>query len=227
MLFRLFRATGLAGFCLMALVWAGAATAAPAPGMASGTATAGPPRILILGDSLSAAYGIEVSRGWVALLQERLRQRGYGHAVVNASVSGETTTGALGRLPRTLQRHRPAVVVVELGGNDGLRALPPADLERNLLAIVEQSRAVGARVLLLGMQLPPNYGGAYTRRFAATFPAVARQAKVPLVPFFLEGVAQRPDWFQPDGIHPVEAAQPRMLDNVWPALQPLLGRPAR
>ena len=223
MLSRLIRAAGLAGFCLLLAVWAApvsAATANAAPATA-------PPRILILGDSLSAGYGIEVSRGWLALLQERLRQRGYGHTVVNASVSGETTTGALGRLPRTLQRHRPAVVVVELGGNDGLRALPPADLERNLLAIIEQSRAIGARVLLLGMQLPPNYGGAYTQRFAATFPAVARKAKVGLVRFFLDGVAERPDLFQPDGIHPVEAAQPRLLENVWPALQPLLGRPAR
>lgn len=186
-----------------------------------------PPRILVLGDSLSAGYGIEVSRGWVALLQQRLRQAGYGHVVVNASVSGETTTGALARLPRALQRQRPAVVIVELGGNDGLRALPPADLQRNLLEITRQSQRAGAKVLLLGMRLPPNYGGPYTQRFAAAYPAVAKQAKVPLVPFFLAGVAERPDWFQTDGIHPVEAAQPQLLENVWTALRPLLGKPSR
>ena len=229
MLFRLpsllcvFRAAALGGFCALGL-------AAPLHSRAAGqtaSANAGPPRILVLGDSLSAGYGIEVSQGWVSLLQRRLRQSGYGHVVVNASVSGETTTGALARLPRALQRHRPAIVIVELGGNDGLRALPPADLQRNLLDITRQSQQAGAKVLLLGMQLPPNYGGPYTQRFAAAYPAAARQAKVPLVPFFLAGVAERPDWFQADGIHPVAAAQPRLLDNLWPALRPLLGQPAR
>ncbi len=176
----------------------------------------------MLGDSLSAGYGIDVRRGWVALLQQQLRQAGYGHVVVNASVSGETTGGALARLPRALQVHRPAVVIVELGGNDGLRALPPADLQRNLSAIARASRQAGAKPLLLGMQLPPNYGPEYTRRFAAAYPAVAKAERATLVPFFLEGIAEQPAMFQADGIHPVEAAQPALLRNVWPALRQLL-----
>jgi acyl-CoA thioesterase-1 len=180
------------------------------------------PKILVLGDSLSAGYGIDVRRGWVALLQQQLRQAGYGHVVVNASVSGETTAGALARLPRALQLHRPVVVIIELGGNDGLRALPPADLQRNLAAIARASRAAGAKPLLLGMQLPPNYGPEYTRRFAAAYPAVAKAERTALVPFFLDGIATQPALFQADGIHPVEAAQPRLMQNLWPALKKLL-----
>lgn len=176
----------------------------------------------MLGDSLSAGYGIDVRRGWVALLQQQLRQAGYGHVVVNASVSGETTGGALARLPRALQLHRPVVVIIELGGNDGLRALPPADLQRNLGAMARAARQAGAKPLLLGMQLPPNYGPEYTRRFAAAYPAVAKAERAALVPFLLEGIASKPELFQADGIHPVEAAQPALLRNVWPTLRRLL-----
>ncbi len=180
------------------------------------------PTVLVLGDSLSAGYGIDVRQGWVALLQQQLQRLGYGHRVVNASVSGETTGGALARLPRALALHHPAVVIVELGGNDGLRALPPAQVQSNLQRITLLSKAAGAHVLLLGMRLPPNYGPAYTTRFTATYLAVAKAQQVPLVPFFLAGVVERPEWFQADGIHPVAAAQPRLLHNVWPQLQPLL-----
>lgn len=187
-----------------------------------GGAAAPTPTVLVLGDSLSAGYGIDVRQGWVALLRQQLQRSGYDHRVVNASVSGETTGGALARLPRALALHHPAVVIVELGGNDGLRALPPTQIQSNLQRITLLSKAAGARVLLLGMRLPPNYGPAYTTRFTATYPAVAKAQQVPLVPFFLAGVAERPEWFQVDGIHPVAAAQPRLLHNVWPQLQPLL-----
>lgn len=186
------------------------------------TPEAAPPKILVLGDSLSAGYGIDIRRGWVALLQQQLRQAGYGHVVVNASVSGETSAGALARLPRALQLHRPKVVIIELGGNDGLRALPPADLQHNLAAIARAARAAGAKPLLLGMQLPPNYGPEYTRRFAAVYPAVAKAEKAAVVPFFLASIATQPALFQADGIHPVEAAQPQLVQAVWPALRKLL-----
>ena len=189
-------------------------------------AKAAAPSILVMGDSLSAGYGINPAQGWVALLQQRLRKSGYGHQVVNASVSGETTGGALARLPRALAVHRPQLVILELGANDGLRALPPAQMQANLLKLVRTSRAAGAQVLLLGMRIPTNYGPAYSRQFEAVFATVARTEKVPLLPFFLEGVAQDPAMFQADGLHPVARAQPRLLQNVWPALQPLLGRAA-
>lgn len=182
------------------------------------------PTLLVMGDSLSAGYGINPAQGWVALLQQRLRQSGYGHQVVNASVSGETTGGALARLPRALAVHRPQLVILELGANDGLRALPPAQMQANLVKLVRTARASGATVLLLGMRIPTNYGPAYSRQFEAVFATVARAEKVPLLPFFLEGIAQDPAMFQADGLHPVARAQPRLLENVWPALRPLLGR---
>jgi acyl-CoA thioesterase-1 len=193
-----------------------AARAADAPAAA--------PTILVLGDSLSAGYGIRVEQGWVALLQSRLRAKGYGHRVVNASSSGETTGGALARLPRALVTHRPAIVIVELGGNDGLRGLPVADIRRNFEAIVRSSQQAGAKVLLVGMRIPPNYGPAYTRDFYGLYGDLARQYKLPSVPFLLANVAQHESLFQEDGIHPTAAAQPRLLDEVWPHLQPLLGR---
>jgi acyl-CoA thioesterase I len=193
-----------------------AARAADAPAAA--------PTILVLGDSLSAGYGIRVEQGWVALLQSRLRAKGYGYRVVNASSSGETTGGALARLPRALATHRPAIVVVELGGNDGLRGLPVADIRRNFEAIVRSSQQAGAKVLLVGMKIPPNYGPAYTRDFYGLYGDLARQYKLPSVPFLLANVAQHESLFQEDGIHPTAAAQPRLLDEVWPHLQPLLGR---
>ncbi len=179
----------------------------------------------MLGDSLSAAYGIRADQGWVALLQSRLGVKGYGHRVVNASSSGETTGGALARLPRALARHRPTIVVVELGGNDGLRGLPVADIRRNLDSIIRLAQEAGARVLLVGMRIPPNYGPAYTQQFDRLIPDVARQHRLPFVPFLLEGVALDEGLMQEDGFHPTAAAQPRLLAQVWPHLEPLLGRP--
>lgn len=214
--------TGIPGGVPTAL--AGSPLAATAATPKAGAKAA--PTVLVMGDSLSAGYGINPAQGWVALLQQRMRQSGYGHQVVNASVSGETTGGALARLPRALAVHRPQLVILELGANDGLRALPPAQMQANLVKLVRTSRAAGAQVLLLGMRIPTNYGPAYSRQFEAVFATVARTEKVPLLPFFLEGIAQDPAMFQPDGLHPVARAQPRLLDNVWPALRPLLGRPA-
>jgi acyl-CoA thioesterase-1 len=182
------------------------------------------PVILVVGDSLSAAYGIRVEQGWVALLQTRLKTQGYGHRVVNASSSGETTGGALARLPRALERHRPAVVIIELGGNDGLRGLPIADVRRNFDALIALSLAAGAKVLLVGMRIPPNYGPAYATSFDDLYGDLAREHRLPLVPFFLDGIALDDALMQDDGLHPNAAAQPRLLDMVWPRLQPLLGR---
>ena len=193
-------------------------------GLSSAAAAAGKPVILVLGDSLSAGYGVPVEQGWVARLQQRLDAEGYGYAVVNASVSGETTVGALERLPRALARHKPALVVIELGGNDGLRGLPVTELRANLEALVSVSREAGARVLLAAVRMPPNYGPPYTEKFYAVYEGVARDLRVPWVPFFLEGIALREDLFQDDGIHPDLEAQPILLDNVWPVLKPLLKR---
>jgi acyl-CoA thioesterase I len=185
-------------------------------------AFAGAPTVLVVGDSLSAAYGMRVEQGWVTLLQERLASAGYGHRVVNASASGETTGGALARLPRALEKHHPAVVVIELGGNDGLRGLPVADVRSNLESLVRRSRDAGARVLLIGMRVPPNYGPAYTTAFHEIFAAVAASEHVPLVPFFLDGIALEDGLMQEDGLHPNAEAQPKLLDQVWPRLTPLL-----
>jgi acyl-CoA thioesterase-1 len=189
---------------------------------ATPAASASAPTILVLGDSLSAAYGIRLEQGWVALLQARLRAKGYGHRVVNASSSGETTGGARARLPRALALHRPAIVIVELGGNDGLRGLPVADIRANLDAIIRDSQRAGARILLVGMRIPPNYGLAYTDAFHALFGDLARQHRLPLVPFFLEDVALIDGMMQDDGLHPTAKAQPLLLDEVWPRLEPLL-----
>jgi acyl-CoA thioesterase I len=178
----------------------------------------------VLGDSLSAAYGIRVDQGWVALLQARLRAKGYGYRVINASSSGETTGGALARLPRALATHKPSIVIVELGGNDGLRGLPVADIRRNFEAIIRTSQQAGAGILLVGMKIPPNYGPAYTRDFQALYSDLARQYRLPSVPFLLEDVAPDENLFQEDGIHPTAAAQTRLLDEVWRHLEPLLRR---
>lgn len=186
---------------------------------------AAPRNILVLGDSLSAAYGMESREGWVALLERRLAEGSAPYRVVNASVSGETTSGALSRLPRLLEIHSPAIVVVELGGNDGLRALPLDQIRANLRAIVRASRAGGAKVLLVGMRIPPNYGPAYTRRFEAIYPELAAELKLPLVPFLLNGVAGEETLMQVDAVHASAEAQPRLLENVWPHLRPLLGSP--
>jgi acyl-CoA thioesterase I len=178
--------------------------------------------ILVFGDSLSAAFGIQPEQGWVALLTQRLRAQGYGYQVVNASVSGETSDGGLERLPRALQLHRPEMVILELGANDGLRGLPVTAIHANIEHMVLLSQAAGAKVLLVGIRIPPNYGPRYTESFARIFPELARQYHLPLVPFLLEGVALNPARMQADGMHPNAAGEPPILDTVWRYLQPLL-----
>jgi acyl-CoA thioesterase I len=190
---------------------------------ASVSAKAEAPVILVFGDSISAGYGLaRVDQGWVALLQTRLRTQEYGYQVVNASVSGETTGGGLARLPRALMLHQPKIVVLELGGNDGLRALPVAQIRANLVRMVELATSAGAKVLLLGMRMPPNYGPDYTEQFRLCYSEIARDKKIPLVPFLLNDIALSPNLMQVDGIHPNELGQPQLLANVWPMLKPLL-----
>ena len=183
--------------------------------------------LLVFGDSLSAGYGLAPDQGWASLLQPRLASRGYGQRVVNASVSGETTSGGRSRLPRALDQHHPAVVILEMGANDGLRGLPLATASANLGAMIDAIKASKAQVLLVGVELPPNYGPAYTSAFRKMYADLARQHHVALVPFLMEGVALDPRLMQADGLHPNAAGQPRLLDTVWKALQPLLGRPAK
>jgi acyl-CoA thioesterase-1 len=178
--------------------------------------------ILVYGDSLSAAYGLPQDAGWATLLQARLKQKGMDYTVRNASISGETTSGGAARMTQALQAHKPAVVVIALGANDGLRGLPLAQMHANLEKMVRASKQAGSRVLLAGMRMPPNYGEAYTRQFAQVYVDLAREHKTALAPFLLEGVAERRELFQPDNLHPVAAAQPMILDNVWKALAPLL-----
>jgi len=180
------------------------------------------PVVLVHGDSLSAAYGIPRDQGWVALLQRRLAEEGLPHRVVNASVSGETTAGGLHRLPALIGAHRPALLILALGANDGLRGLPLEQTAANLEAMIERAKRDRIRVLLVGMHLPPNYGPAHTRKFHALFREVAQRQQVALVPFLLEGMATRRELFLADGLHPNAAAQARLLDNVWPELVPLL-----
>ncbi len=184
----------------------------------------GAPVLLVLGDSISAEYGLPRDTGWVRLLDARLREQRYRYEVVNASISGETTSGGAARIDELLRRLRPRIVIVELGGNDGLRGLQLPATQQNLETIVTHSQKAGAAVLLVGMQLPPNYGRAYVDRFAALFPALSKKYRTALVPFLFDGFADRFELFQPDRIHPTQAAQPRLLDNVWPALAPLLRR---
>jgi len=204
---------------------AAVAAAAVLPGFAAASAAALPPTLLVVGDSLSAEYGLQRGQGWVALLEARLVSQKKAFRVVNASISGDTTSGGRARLPPLLRQHKPTLVIIELGGNDALRGLPLASSRDNLTAMVKAAQASGAKVLLLGMQVPPNYGARYSRDFAALFNQVAAAQKTALLPFLLKGVADRPDaedWFQPDRIHPRARAHPLMLDNVWPVLQPLL-----
>lgn len=185
------------------------------------------PVILIVGDSLSAEYGLQRGRGWVALLEGKLASERAPARVVNASISGDTTAGGRSRLPALLRQHQPAVVVIELGGNDALRGLPLNMTRENLAIMARLSREAGARVLIVGMEMPPNYGARYAQEFREVFSIVAKAERSALVPFFLAGVADGPDplrLFQPDRIHPNEEAQPIMLANVWPALRPLLPR---
>lgn len=188
---------------------------------ASGLAAA--PVVLVMGDSVSAAYGIPVESGWVRLLQLRLVQQGYLHRVVNGSVSGETTAGGLARLPSALQQHRPQALLIELGGNDGLRGLPIRELRKNLAAMVKLGRKAGAEVAVFEMQIPPNYGASYARQFQDSFFLVAREQRARHVPFFLAQTAAG-NLFQDDGIHPTAAAQPGMLELAWPVIESLLGK---
>jgi len=178
--------------------------------------------ILVFGDSLSAAHGIRPEQGWVALLTQRLQAQAYGYQVINASVSGETSSGGLERLPRTLQLQQPELVILELGANDGLRGLPVSATRENLAQMVRLSQAAGARVLLVGIRIPPNYGARYTEEFARMYPTLADQYHLPLVPFLLERVALDPARMQPDGLHPNASGEPPILDTVWPYLKPLL-----
>ncbi len=180
--------------------------------------------MLVLGDSLSAEYGLRRGSGWVDMLAQRLAARRPPWRVVNASISGETTAGGRSRIEALLERHRPEVLVIELGGNDALRGLDLKATEANLGAITQAAKHAGARVLLLGMQVPPNYGRTYADAFVALFDRVARRERAALVPFFLEAIATHADLFQPDRIHPTEAAQQPLFDTVWPALEPLLQR---
>jgi acyl-CoA thioesterase-1 len=192
---------------------------------AAAAPAAAAPVILVVGDSLSAEYGLKRGSGWVALLERRLAQEKIPARVVNASISGDTTSGGRSRLPALLVQYKPTHVVLELGGNDALRGLPLAGTEDNLAQMTQAAQKAGARVLVVGMQVPPNYGTDYTNRFSALFAKVARQYHAGLVPFLLQGVADVPDprvLFQADGIHPRAEAHPRMLDNVWPELKKLL-----
>jgi len=178
--------------------------------------------ILVFGDSLSAAYGIEAERGWVRLLEERLRATSRRYRVVNLSISGETTRAAVPRLDAALEKYRPVVVIIELGGNDGLRGISLGEMRDNLANLVRASQEHGARVLLLGMRLPPNYGSYYAGKFHEIYKQIAAERQVTLVPFFLAGVAEDRQLMQEDGIHPTAAAQPLLLDGLWPYLKPLL-----
>ncbi|WP_374703322.1 arylesterase [Cupriavidus pauculus] len=198
------------------------------PAMAQGAAAASAgPAVLVLGDSLSAEYGIARGTGWASLLQERLRHERFDYSVVNASISGETTVGGKTRLPDLLKRHKPAIVIVELGANDALRGLSLPSTEANLRSIIGDAQKAGAQVVLIGMRIPPNYGADYAERFFGLFPKLAGEYRTQLVPFLLDKVVTRPEWFQEDRIHPTSAAQATLLDTVWPALKPLLKAPVK
>lgn len=195
--------------CLLALVLAAPALAPAAT-------------ILVFGDSLSSAYGIERNRGWATLMQQRLDEKKFDYKVVNSSISGETTAGGASRLAGALATHRPSIVIIALGANDGLRGLSLDAMRANLDAMVRSSRKSGARVLLVGMRLPPNFGLEYAEKFQKVYRDVAARERIPSVPFLLEGFAEKPDFFQPDGIHPAVPAQALVLENVWRGLAPLL-----
>lgn len=178
--------------------------------------------ILVYGDSLSAAYGISQKDGWVTLLRERLHKSEIDYTVVNASISGETSSGGASRIKSTLQQYKPKITVIALGANDGLRGLPVTQMKANLEAIIRAARAAGSQVVLVGMRLPPNYGPEYIKAFESTYASLATRYKLPIAPFLLDGVGDKPELFQPDQLHPLATAQPRLLDNVWKALKPVL-----
>jgi acyl-CoA thioesterase-1 len=191
--------------------------------LASGGAAAAPSgTILVYGDSLSAAYGISQDRGWVSLLEARLKGEKRNYSVANASISGETTSGGVSRFKQVLASHKPAITIIELGANDGLRGLPVAQMRKNLDTMISQARAAGSRVLLVGVKMPPNYGPDYNRAFEAAYLDLAKEHKTALVPFFFEGFADKREFYQQDNLHPTAAAQPILLENVWKALKPML-----
>lgn len=204
----------MAALCLTLLA-VSAFAGDPAPHSATKT-------VLVLGDSLSAEYGLQRGEGWVALLEKRLHNDHIAAQLVNASISGETTIGGMSRLGPLLQKNHPNIIVVELGANDGLRGLPIAETAKNLRGIIAAAKKINARVLLIGMQLPPNYGTDYTKRFAALFPTVAKETHSSLVPFMLADMVMQPQLFQADRLHPIAAAEPIILDTIWPKLQPLM-----
>jgi acyl-CoA thioesterase-1 len=180
------------------------------------------PTVLVFGDSLSAGYGIEVDQSWATLLQARLKEQGYEHRVVNASISGDTTEGGAARIAQAIESFSPALIILELGGNDGLRGIPPSRMRDNLRTIIETSTDSGAAVVLLGIRIPPNYGQRYIEEFDDVFRQLATELEVPWIEFFMEGVALNEDFMQPDGIHPNAIAQPLLLDNAWPIINTAL-----
>ncbi len=182
---------------------------------------------MVLGDSISAEYGLPRDTGWVALLRKKLTQERFDYSVANSSISGDTTSGGLARLPAALNRIKPKLVIVELGANDALRGVPLATTEANLRTIIEKSQAASAKVLLIGMYVPPNYGPDYSQKFHGVYEKLSKEKQVPLVPFLLAGIENKPEMFQADQIHPTPQAQPLLLNNVWPVLRPLLGTPSK
>ena len=180
--------------------------------------------IVVFGDSLSAGYGIGQNQGWVTLLQTRLTQQKLPYQVVNASISGETTSGGLARFSEMLATHKPSIVILELGANDGLRGLPVSDMRSNLNNMILQAKAAKTKLILVGMKIPPNYGQKYSRDFSASYAILAKQHKIKLVPFLLDGVAGKPSLIQDDGLHPTATAQLKLLDNVWPKLEKLFNK---
>lgn len=184
--------------------------------------TAAAKSIVVLGDSISAGYGIQVQQGWVALLQRKLNEQAKPYVISNASISGDTSAGGLARLQPILDQHKPDILLLELGANDGLRGLSSQEMKRNLAEIVRRSQAAGAKVMLLGMKIPPNYGKRYIEMFYSIYPQLAEELKIPLVPFILEDVALKPEWMQADGLHPNALGQPAIVETIWPHLQPLL-----
>lgn len=186
---------------------------------ASASAYSAPKTVLVLGDSLSAEYGLARGTGWVALAEKKVKAQKLDAEIVNASVSGETTSGGRSRLPALLTKHKPGLVVIELGANDGLRGLPVAAAQANLKAMAEAAGQAGAKVMLVGIRIPPNYGRDYSEKFYAMYGVLSRELKAPLVPFMLEGVAEKTEMFQPDRLHPLAAAHPTILNNIWPVLE--------
>ncbi|WP_186180025.1 arylesterase [Burkholderia gladioli] len=201
----------------------GAAAQAATQAAAATSTSAAKPNIVVLGDSLSAEYGLPRDTGWVALMRARIADQRIDYSVANASVSGDTTNGGRARLPAVLARLKPSILIVELGANDALRGVPLATTEQNLRAIVAQAQQAKAKVVLVGMYVPPNYGLDYTQKFHAMYGTLAKELRLPLVPFLLAGLEDKPDQFQDDQNHPNQGAQPRLLDNVWPVVKPLLG----